>query len=103
MAAQTTAMLESLSEFWNETMQIDEARWVVWLTLLLILVLIAIYVALYFRNLALGINDGSSEDLSMFRKLKDEGKLDEQEFSDLKAAIPTDLPNKNTSEKSSND
>ncbi len=68
-------------------MQIAEARWIVWITLLVISILVALYVVMFFRNLAIGKNEGSTDYLSEFRKLKDEGKLDQEEFAKLKSAI----------------
>jgi len=69
-------------------MEIPEARWIIWLTLLVILVMVGTYVAMYFRGQAMGIVKEKSDYLSDFRKLKDEGKLDEEEFGRLKQAIP---------------
>ena len=69
-------------------MEIPEARWIIWLTLLVILILVGTYVAMYFRGQAMGIVKEKSDYLSDFRKLKDEGKLDEEEFGRLKQAIP---------------
>ena len=69
-------------------MEIPEARWIIWLTLLVILVLVGTYVAMYFRGQAMGIVKEKADYLSDFQKLKDEGKVDEEEFGRLKQAIP---------------
>ena len=69
-------------------MEIPEARWIIWITLLVIFVLVGSYVAMYFRGQAKGISHESTDYLSDFRKLKDEGKLDDEEFGRLKQAIP---------------
>ena len=81
-------MFESISKFWEETMEIPEARWIIWLTLLVIFVMVGGYVAMYFRGQAKGIAQEPTDYLSDFQKLKDEGKLDEEEFGRLKQAIP---------------
>lgn len=81
-------MFDSISKFWEEAMEIPEARWIIWLTLLVILILVGTYVAMYFRGQAMGIVKEKADYLSDFRKLKDEGKLDEEEFGRLKQAIP---------------
>lgn len=68
-------------------MEIPEARWVVWISLLATAIIIAIYVAVYFRNLAFGKSDTASDHLSEFRRLKEEGKLGDKEFAKLKTTI----------------
>jgi len=69
-------------------MEIPEARWIIWLTLLVIFVLVGTYVAMYFRGQAKGIIKEQADYLADFQKLKDEGKLDDEEFGRLKQAIP---------------
>ena len=70
-------------------MQIPEARFIVVGTLLLLAIMVGVYVAFFFRNLALGGNEGESADLlTDFRQMRDEGQLDENEFSRLKEVIP---------------
>ena len=81
-------MFDSIAKFWQETMEIPEARWIIWITLLVIFVLVGAYVAMYFRGQAKGGSQESTDYLSDFRKLKDEGKLDDEEFGRLKQAIP---------------
>ena len=81
-------MIESASKYWQETMAIPEARWIVILTILAILILIGVYVTMYFRGHAKGLGSEPADYLSDFRKLKDEGKLDEEEFGKLKRVIP---------------
>lgn len=70
-------------------MQIPEARWIVFGTLLLFAMMLAWYVVSYFRNLAFGSDsDESTELLTGFRQMRDEGQLADDEFSRLKTAIP---------------
>lgn len=70
-------------------MQIPEARWIVWGTLLLFVVMIGIYVSFFFRDLAIGgDNEDTAHLLSDFRKMREDGQLDETEYSRLKSKIP---------------
>ncbi len=69
-------------------MEIPEARWIIWISLLVIFVLVGTYVAMYFRGQAKGIIKAPTDYLSDFRKLNEEGKLDDEEFGKLKQAIP---------------
>lgn len=83
--------MRTVGDFWTEMMGIPESRWIVFGTLLICATLVAIYVSAYFRNLALGKNDDNDADiLSGFRKLRDNGQLEEAEYSKLKRAIPVD-------------
>ena len=49
-------MIETIKNTWNETMEIPEARWIFWLTILVIAVTVAIYFAKMFRDMATGRN-----------------------------------------------
>lgn len=70
-------------------MQIPEARWIVFGTLTLFTVMIALYVSSYFRNLAFGKTEDESTDLMTdFRQMRDEGHLGDEEYSKLKKVIP---------------
>lgn len=81
--------MQSLNKFWQEMMQIPEARWIVLGTLLLFVLMIAIYVSFLFRDMALGKSDeGSTEILSDFRRMRDDGYLEEEEYTKLKSQMP---------------
>ena len=70
-------------------MQIPEARWIVWGTLLLFVLMIAVYVSFFFRDLAIGNEKSDTTNLlTDFRKMREEGQLDENEYSRLKSRIP---------------
>jgi hypothetical protein len=73
---------------WNKLMEIPEAKWIVIGTLLLFIVLIGIYVVTFFRNLAIGGVEEDDDILTGFRRMRDEGQLDDEEYSRLKQAIP---------------
>ena len=69
-------------------MQIPEARWIVFGTLTLFTVMIALYVSFYFRDLAFGKSDDDADLMTDFRQMRDEGHLGDEEFSKLKKVIP---------------
>lgn len=80
-------MLESLKTFWNETMEITEARWVVWLTLLLVLVVTGIYLVKLFRDFAFGGRPSEADRFNDMRTLKEIGALSEAEYRRAREAI----------------
>lgn len=97
-------MSSSFADRWKQIWEIPEARWIVWITLLAVVVMVGIYIAVYFRNLAFGKSDSGSDHLSEFRRLREEGKLGDKEFAKLKSTMrnneslipekkPTDKPN----------
>jgi hypothetical protein len=80
-------MLESLQKTWKETLEIPEARWIVWISILVVSLLVAFYVAKKFRDMATGGSFGSVDLLPDADKLRLEGKLDETEYKKLKSQI----------------
>ena len=85
--------MESIKKFWSETMEIPEARWIVILTGLVICVAVAFYVAKMFRDMATGKTVELSNYISDFQKLRDEGKLNDAEYSKLAKSIPKTISN----------
>jgi len=78
-----------MPQHWNDILEIPEARWIVFGTLLLFAVLIAVYVALLFRNMADGRDENDELDLlSEFRNIRDQGRLDDDEYERLKKVVP---------------
>ena len=93
--------MEKFKQFWAETMEIPEARWIVAIAGLVTCVCVAYYFVKFFRDMALG--ESSSEPISImteFQKLRDEGKLDEEEYSKVKQTIPKQLPDELKDKKS---
>lgn len=85
--------MEELKQFWNETMEIPEARWIVAIAGLVICLCVAYYFVKLFRDMALGTNDSDPTSfISEFQKLRDEGQLDEEEYAKVKKTIPKQLP-----------
>lgn len=81
-------------EFWNDIMEIPEARWVVWLSILAIALLAAFYIGKKFRDMAFGQSGDSPNLISEFEQLKREGKLDESEFAKLKSTLSNQIVSK---------
>ena len=84
--------MESIKQYWSETMQIPEAKWIVVLTGLVICVATAYYVVKLFRDMALGKHSEPSSYIGDFQKLRDEGKLDDEEYARLTKSIPKPIP-----------
>ena len=92
--------MDSIKKLWTETMQIPEARWIAIIAGLIILVAIAYYVLKFLREMAIGGEANPTDFIGEFQKLRDEGKLDDDEFSRLAHSIPTDPVSSKTEMKS---
>ena len=68
----------------------SEARWIVAIAGLVVCVATAYYIAKLFRDMALGKTESPSSYISDFQRLREEGKLDDEEYEQLTKAIPTD-------------
>ena len=84
--------MESIKKFWSETMEIPEARWIVILSGLVICFAVAFFVVKMFRDMATGKTVEPSSYISDFQRLRDEGKLDDEEYSRLAKSIPKTIP-----------
>ena len=60
---------------------------VIWAAVILSAIMVAVYVAGFFRGNALGKIDQTSNHLDEFKRLHEEGMLGEEEFSQVKATI----------------
>ena len=80
--------MEALKKFWSETMDIPEARWIVALAGLIICVATAYYVVKLFRDMAVGQRAEATNYIAEFQRMRDEGKLDDEEYSRLAESIP---------------
>jgi hypothetical protein len=83
--------MEELKKFWSETMEIPEARWIVAISGLVIGLAIAYYFVKLFRDMALGRVEDPTSYITEFQRLRNEGKLDDEEYSRLAKAIPKQL------------
>lgn len=84
--------MESLKKYWSDLMEIPEARWIVLITGLVVCVCVGYYIVKLFRDMALGGNSDPTSYITDFQKLRDEGKLDDEEYARLKQSIPKQLP-----------
>jgi hypothetical protein len=80
-------MFESLKKLWTETIAIPEARGVMWVTVLLVLVVTGIYVAKFFRDFAFAARPSEADRISDMRKLKEIGALNDAEYRRAREAL----------------
>ena len=84
--------MKSLKSYWSELMEIPEAKWVVLVAGLAICICAGFYVVKLFRDMAMGSRSDPTSYITDFQKLRDEGKLNDEEYSRLKQSIPKQLP-----------
>jgi len=83
--------MDSIKKFWSETMEIPGAGWIVGISGLVIFVLISYYILSLIRNMALGKTEDPASYISEFQRLRNEGKLDDEEYERLAKVIPKDV------------
>ena len=71
--------MESLKKYWSELMEIPEAKWIVLIAGLAIVVCSGFYIVKLFRDMALGGSSDPTSYITDFQKLRDEGKLNDEE------------------------
>jgi len=85
--------MDAIKKYWAESMEIQEVRWIIGLAGLAILICVGYYCVKIFRDMIFGgISQDPSAFLTDFQKMRDEGKLDDEEFSQLKKTIPNQVP-----------
>lgn len=73
-------------------MEIPGVPWIVYVSLLIVLVLIAVYVAGLFRNMALNASTSSpDEDLDVIREIHNRGLMLDEEFDKAKQRITENI------------
>lgn len=80
-------------------MEIDGVSWIVYTAILVCLVLTAVYIVGWFRNLAIGGHSYSSEeDLDLLREIRNRDMIADEEFDRAKQLIrespTTNIPSK---------
>lgn len=80
--------MESLQQWWISVMEVPGARWIIWGSSLAALLFVTFYVLQLIRNLAIGGSRNSHDYLGEFRKMRNEGKLDDSEYKRLTSVIP---------------
>jgi hypothetical protein len=83
-------MFESMREFWVDSMEIDAVRWVVWGTILLMLLAVAIYVVGRLRSLFYETTADRQSYLGTFRELRDQGVIEDDEYHKLKQSLASE-------------
>ena len=69
-------------------MDIPGAKWIIYPSLLIVLVLVSYYVLQLFRNMALGGTADSEDYLGSFRKMRDEGMIAPDEYKKVAGLVP---------------
>ena len=80
--------MQSLKDWWSSVLDIPGATWIIYPSLLIVLILFAYYVLQAFRNLAIGGSPASEDYLGKFRKMRDEGALEPEEYKKLAGLVP---------------
>lgn len=90
-----------MAEWWNSVLEIEGARWIIYPSALIALVLVAYYVLQLLRNLAVGGGPADSDHLGSFRKMRDEGMIAPEEYKKLAELVP--LPETETGDQTGPD
>jgi hypothetical protein len=85
---ESKSTFQQLSEHIKELMEIDGVSWIVYTAILICLVLTAVYIVGWFRNLAIGGHTSSSEeDLDLLREIRDRDMIADEEFDRAKQLV----------------
>ena len=80
--------MENLKQQWQELMAITGVPWIVYGSLLIILLLIAVYVVTFFKKLASGeFSDGRQEDFDVMREIHTRGMIADEEYERAKQLL----------------
>lgn len=69
-------------------LDIEGATWIIYPSILIVLVLIAYYVVQTFRNLAIGGAPASDDHLGTFREMRDKGMIAPEEYKKVAGLVP---------------
>jgi uncharacterized membrane protein len=79
---------ENLQQQWQDLMAIPGVPWIVYLSLLVVMVLIAVYVAGFFKRLATGqLGFDHEEDFDVIREIHGRGMIADEEYEKVKQLI----------------
>ena len=95
--------MEAIKQFWSESLEIPEVRWIVALAGLVICLFVAYYFLRLFRDMALGKTEDPTSYISEFQRLRDEGKVDDEEYGRLAQAIPKSEVTESEGQRTSSD
>lgn len=93
--------MQGLKDWWNSVLEIDGAEWIIYPSVLIVLVLFAYYVVQAFRNMAIGGSGDADDHLGTFRKMRDEGMIAPDEYTKVAGLVP--LPEIDSSAKAASD
>jgi uncharacterized membrane protein len=80
--------MENLKQQWLELMEIPGVSWIVYGTLLIVLLMIAVYVVTFFKNLAVGeYSSGREEDFEVMREIHTRGMIADEEYERAKELL----------------
>lgn len=83
-----------MQDWWNSVLTIPGATWIIYPSGLIVLILIAYYVLQLFRNLAIGGSSSSADHIGSFRKMRDKGMIEPEEYKKLAGLVPLPEPGK---------
>lgn len=85
---ETKSTFQEILDHLKELMEIDGVSWIVYTAVLVCLVLIAVYIVGWFRNLAIGGHSSNSEeDLDLLREIRNRDMIADEEFDRAKQLI----------------
>ena len=85
---ESKSTFEKTYEYLKELMEIDGVSWIVYTAVLICLVLTAVYIVGWFRNLAIGGHSSSAdEDLDLIREIRNRDMIADEEFDRAKQLI----------------
>lgn len=93
--------MQGLKDWWNGVLAIEGAEWIIYPSVLIVLVLFAYYVVQAFRNMAIGGSAASDDHLGTFRKMRDEGMIAPEEYTKVAGLVP--LPETDSAAKAAPD
>jgi len=82
------SLMQGLKNWWNSVLAIEGAEWIIYPSVLIVLVLTAYYVVQAFRNMAIGGSAGTEDHLGKFRRMRDEGMIAPEEYKKVAGLVP---------------
>ncbi len=80
--------MENLKQQWQDLVEIPGVLWIVYSALLIVMVLIAVYVVGFFKNLATGqFTSGHEEDFDVIREIHGRGMIADEEYERAKELL----------------
>jgi uncharacterized membrane protein len=85
---ESKSVFQRVSEKFQEVMEIDGVPWIIYTAILVCLVLTAVYIVGWFRNLAIGGDSNTAEeDLDLIREIRNRDMIADEEFDRAKQLI----------------